>query len=106
MKRLLKGAIAVLALGITTIGALLIYLLVERSRQVDLPIPTGSFTVGRAVYDWRDDTAIDALAPTPGTKRESLFGSGIRRTYTEGEGDRESTSNHSLPLRRWRRQVG
>jgi len=28
--------------------------------------------VGRALYDWVDDTTVDALAPAPGTKRELL----------------------------------
>jgi len=34
--------------------------------------PTGTFAVGRAIYDWTDDANVDALAPVAGTKRELL----------------------------------
>jgi dienelactone hydrolase len=44
----------------------------ERRTEIALPAPTGSFAVGRAIYDWTDDNALDALAPAPGIKRELL----------------------------------
>jgi len=44
----------------------------ERNQPVELPIPTGTFAVGRAIYDWIDHTTVDTLAPVPGTKRELL----------------------------------
>ena len=37
-----------------------------------MPTPTGTFAVGRAVYDWADNETLDTLAPVPGTKRELL----------------------------------
>ena len=37
-----------------------------------MPTPTGTFAVGRALYDWADDETLDTLAPVPGTKRELL----------------------------------
>jgi predicted dienelactone hydrolase len=57
------------ALGV---GALVGSLWIERGTEVTLPAPTGPFAVGRALYDWVDDAALDALAPVPGTKRELL----------------------------------
>jgi predicted dienelactone hydrolase len=59
-------------LGVLGVGALLGSLWLERRTEVTLPIPTGSFAVGRAIYDWTDDAGLDALAPVPGTKRELL----------------------------------
>jgi pimeloyl-ACP methyl ester carboxylesterase len=59
-------------LGVFTIAALLAALWLERRTEITLPTPTGSFAVGRAIYDWTDDANLDKLAPLPGTKRELL----------------------------------
>jgi len=44
----------------------------EHRTAATLPTPTGTFAVGRALYDWADDETLDTLAPVPGTKRELL----------------------------------
>ena len=56
------------------IGVLLLLALLwrERNQSLELPIPSGPFAVGRAIYDWTDDAKLDTLAPVPGTKRELL----------------------------------
>jgi len=54
------------------VGALLGSVWLERRTEITLPTPTGSFAVGRVIYDWTDDANLDALAPVPGTKRELL----------------------------------
>ncbi|MDQ6911941.1 MAG: family membership [Verrucomicrobiota bacterium] len=59
-------------LGVLGIGTLLGSLWLEHATEISLPTPTGSFAVGRAIYDWTDDTTLDTLAPVPGTKRELL----------------------------------
>ena len=59
-------------LGVLGVGALLGSLWLERRTELTLPTPTGSFAVGRAIYDWTDDAKLDALAPVPGTSRELL----------------------------------
>jgi pimeloyl-ACP methyl ester carboxylesterase len=59
-------------LGILGVGVLLASLWVERRTEITLPTPTGSFAVGRAIYDWTDDAKVDTLAPVAGTKRELL----------------------------------
>ena len=61
---------AVAALGLIGFAALLATLWLEHETELTLPSPTGPFAVGRKIYDWTDDTAIDTLAPTPGTHRE------------------------------------
>ncbi len=71
-RRIFKGFAALALLGILGVGALLGSLWLERRTAVTLPAPTGSFAVGRAIYDWTDDTKLDTLAPVPGTKRELL----------------------------------
>jgi dienelactone hydrolase len=58
--------------GVVAVGALLGSLWLERRSELTLPTPTGSFAVGRAIYDWKDDAGVDTLAPVPGTKRELL----------------------------------
>jgi len=66
-------AFAVLAmLGVLGIAGLLAALWAEHRMELTLPTPTGPFAVGREVYDWADDAALDMLAPVPGTKRELL----------------------------------
>jgi pimeloyl-ACP methyl ester carboxylesterase len=55
-----------------TIGALVTFLAIERSRPLTLPMPTGRFAVGRLIADWRDTTHADSLAPQLGTPRELL----------------------------------
>jgi dienelactone hydrolase len=58
--------------GAVAAAALLASLWLEHRREVSLPVPTGPFGVGRALFDWVDENAVDTLAPSPGTKRELL----------------------------------
>src|SRR5438445_12640643 len=71
-RRIFKGFAVLAMLGLFGFGALLGALWLERRTELTLPPPTGSFAVGRAIYDWTDDTKLDTLAPVPGTKRELL----------------------------------
>jgi predicted dienelactone hydrolase len=59
-------------LGVLGVAALLGSLWLEHRTAVTLPTPTGTFAVGRALYDWADDETLDTLAPVMGTKRELL----------------------------------
>src|SRR6266550_1903762 len=67
-----KGFAALVIFGVLGIGVLLVSLWLEHRTEVTLPTPTGAFAVGRAIYDWADDVAVDTLAPVSGTKRELL----------------------------------
>ena len=71
-RRIFKGFAVLAMLGVSGIGVLLASLWLEHKAGLTLPTPTGSFAVGRAIYDWTDDVALDELAPVPGTKRELL----------------------------------
>jgi predicted dienelactone hydrolase len=71
-RRIFKVLAGLALLGFLSVGALLGSLWLERRTEVTLPMPTGSFAVGRSLYDWVDDKTLDALAPVPGTKRELL----------------------------------
>jgi hypothetical protein len=71
-RRIFKGFAVLALLGVLGVGALLAALWIERRTETALPTPTGSFAVGRAIYDWTDDAALDTLAPVRGTKRELL----------------------------------
>ncbi|PYU48740.1 MAG: hypothetical protein DMG48_19260 [Acidobacteria bacterium] len=71
-RRIFKGFAVLAMLGVLGIAALLGSLWLERRTEITLPTPTGPFVVGRAIYDWTDDTKLDTLAPVPGTKRELL----------------------------------
>ena len=70
--RILKGFALLATLGVLGIATFLASLWVEHRIGVTLPTPTGSFAVGRAIYDWTDGANLDRLAPVPGTKRELL----------------------------------
>jgi predicted dienelactone hydrolase len=72
LRRTIRLIAVAAALGFVAIVFLLAVLKIETGSPVELPVPTGSFAVGRAIYDWRDDTHVDVLAPEPGTKREVL----------------------------------
>jgi dienelactone hydrolase len=71
-RRILEVFAVLAILCVLALGALLASLWLERRTELTLPPPTGSFAVGRAIYDWTDDANPDTLAPVPGTKRELL----------------------------------
>jgi len=58
-------------LGVLMIGGLCAFVWIEHRSVATLPTPSGSFAVGRTIYDWAD-VALDSLAPVAGTKRELL----------------------------------
>ncbi|GAC1435093.1 MAG: hypothetical protein NVSMB6_31980 [Burkholderiaceae bacterium] len=58
--------------GVVGVALLLALLWREHNQSLELPIPTGPFAVGRAIYDWTDDSRLDMLAPVLGTRRELL----------------------------------
>ncbi len=72
VNRMLRAFAAIALLGCLAIGGLLAFLWLEHRSKVTLPIPTGSFSVGRTIRDWTDSVEVDPLAPVPGTKRELL----------------------------------
>src|ERR1700686_2332512 len=71
-RRIFKGFAVLAMLGVLGLAVLLASLWVERRTEITLPTPTGTFAVGRAIYDWTDAAKVDTLAPVPGTKRELL----------------------------------
>jgi predicted dienelactone hydrolase len=71
-RRIFKTLAILAMLAALGIAALFGSLWLEHRTAVTLPTPTGSLAVGRATYDWADATALDTLAPVPGTKRELL----------------------------------
>ncbi len=71
-RRIFQGLAVLASLGALGAGTLLAALWLEHRTELTLPAPSGPFAVGRALYDWVDDKAVDALAPAPGTRRELL----------------------------------
>src|SRR6266545_5780278 len=69
--RVLKGCSALLMLAVLGVAALLLLVWLEHRSWVTLPVPTGSFAVGREIYDWTD-SSVDTLAPVAGARRELL----------------------------------
>jgi len=72
LRRMLRAFAAIAMLGCLALVALLAFLWLEHESEVTLPVPTGSFTVGRTIRDWTDPVDADSLAPVPGTRRELL----------------------------------
>jgi dienelactone hydrolase len=73
VRRIFKAFALLATLGVIGVVVLLGFLWLEHRTELTLPTPTGSFAVGRAMYDWTDSAALDTLAPTPETKRELLI---------------------------------
>ena len=55
VRRIFKGFAVLALLGVLGVGALLGSLWLERRTEITLPALTGSFAVGRAIYDWTDE---------------------------------------------------
>jgi len=72
VRRVFKVFAVLATLGVLGVAALLGSLWLERRTAITLPTPTGPFAVGRTIYDWSDEAAVDTLAPVAGTKRELL----------------------------------
>lgn len=69
---LIRAVAGVAMFGVVGIVVLLGLLLLDHERETTLPMQTGSFAVGRTAYVWSDPAHRDAMAPTPGAKRELL----------------------------------
>src|SRR5256885_252838 len=72
IRRILRAVAVLAALGVLGIIVLLGSLRLEHTFSTSLPTPTGTFGVGRAIYDWVDAKTVDSLAAVPGTNRELL----------------------------------
>jgi dienelactone hydrolase len=90
LSRALSPLLLVAVLGCT---ALLVALWLEHRSTLTLPAPTGPFAVGRAIYDWRDDSTLDTLALDPNTKRELL----VWLWYPAAPGQSSTTVGDYLP---------
>jgi hypothetical protein len=70
IRRALKVFVACALGTVLVIGTLIGSLWLEHRRETTLPIPTGSFAVGRTTDVWVDESRTDTVAPAPRTKRE------------------------------------
>jgi predicted dienelactone hydrolase len=77
MKRLLRILVKLLKLGVLAFlvvvvasAALTGYLAIARNAALALPVPTGSYTVGRSEYNWVDSDRTDPLADEGNAPRE------------------------------------
>jgi predicted dienelactone hydrolase len=72
VRRVVRTLKYLLLSAVTGFLILVAWLGIEQVTRTSLPEPTGPFAVGRGVYDWVDEAAVDTLAPVAGTKRELL----------------------------------
>ena len=70
IKKLLKGAIALIVAAGLGLVSLLGLLWIEHSANLMLPEPSGPFAVGRVMETWTDDRRADPLGETPGSRTE------------------------------------
>jgi hypothetical protein len=68
-RRLVAGVVLAALVGLMAGSGYVGWVLVERSRPVDLPTPTGEFRVGRTSVEWTDSSRVDPFAPKAGTPR-------------------------------------
>jgi dienelactone hydrolase len=72
--------------GVLAVGAFLGSLWLEQRTELTLPTPTGSFAVGRVIYDWADDA--------PSHKRELL----VWIWYPSAAGQSAGVTDDYLPV--------
>ena len=65
-------------LGVAIGAALTVFLVRGSGKLAVLPVPTGSYAVGRASYDWVDESREETFAPKQGGN-----GSGAKRKKRE-----------------------
>jgi predicted dienelactone hydrolase len=74
LRRILRRAAKVIAVlllsALIGITGLLGWLWLDHSRVTTLPAPTGSYKVGRVIYDWIDAARFNGYASVAGTKQE------------------------------------
>lgn len=73
MRRVLRWVATGIAVGvlcaIVGLATAALYMRREHDRIVELPVPTGSFAIGRTSYAWIDNAHVDELSPS-GEKRQ------------------------------------
>ena len=70
VRKLIKVVGVGAAVLIAVIGIILIVLFMEHDQPVTLPALTGPYAVGRAAFDWVDESRPEVLAPETALKRE------------------------------------
>src|SRR4051812_1511726 len=70
--RIVKGFGYFLLFALVTLVLIVTYLLIANKTKLTLPTPTGQYSVGRVIYDWKDSNRVDSLSPSLNEKRELL----------------------------------
>jgi dienelactone hydrolase len=70
VRRTLITLLVLALVVVITAGGYLGYVGFRRAQSVTLPAPTGSYPVGRTLFDWTDHSRTDPLAPRPGLPRQ------------------------------------
>ncbi|MEU0556708.1 hypothetical protein [Dactylosporangium sp. NPDC006015] len=65
LRYVLVSLLAITGVGVGYVG----YAAVRHARPVTLPAPDGAYPVGRAMFDWTDESRTDPLAPQPDIHR-------------------------------------
>jgi predicted dienelactone hydrolase len=71
-RRLLRGLAALFVLAVVIGLAALLFGYVRHNQTVVLPSPTGPHSVGRAIFDWVDESRPEVFTPDPSDRRELL----------------------------------
>src|SRR5437867_3776048 len=69
IKRMLRSAAILVLAVIALVAVALIYLVAQRSKDLTLPTPAGSYPVGRLITAWTDQSRQENLGGTPGQHR-------------------------------------
>ena len=70
VKRVAKGVGVLALIALAGFVVLLAALWADHRRSTPLPAPSGSYGVGRATYDWRDEIRSNVYAPVADTKQD------------------------------------
>jgi dienelactone hydrolase len=92
VRRVVSFLVLVMLVGLVAGSGYSGWVLIERSRTVELPAPTGEFQVGRAGFEWTDSSRVDPFVPSGGARKLAVWvwypaaadATGVRAEYAPG----------------------
>ncbi|HEY0473464.1 MAG TPA: hypothetical protein VGD34_17445 [Kribbella sp.] len=73
VRRVVSFLVLVMLVGLVAGSGYLGWVLIERSRTVELPAPTGEFRVGRTGFEWTDPSRVDPFVPSGGARKLAVW---------------------------------
>ncbi len=82
---ILRGIGLIILSVVVLVAALVGYIEIAHNQPLTLPALTGTYSVGRAEFDWTDNSRIDPLSDTANQKRELVVWAWYPATVPQGD---------------------